>query len=169
MSLGISSAVRRAVRPARPARTLPTALPGVGLALLLTLLLAAPALAQPGGRMDPDKRLTHLTKVLDLSEEQQQAIRPLLEEEALQVGKVFEETRESGQRKQMRQSVREIRTSTDTRIEAELSDEQKQRFAKLRADQRARMAERRQQGGKAKGQGGKAKAGGQGDKAGAAE
>ena len=73
----------------------------------------------PGGMFDPEKRLAHLTKLLGLSAEQQEKIRPILVEQADLMKKAAD---------------------ARTRLEAVLTPEQREKFDERRPGGHGRRA-----------------------------
>jgi hypothetical protein len=134
-------------RPTRSATRIARTAAAAGLVLGLLALIATPALAQRAGRKaaNPARRLAHLTERLHLSEEQQGRIRPILEDEAGELESAVDEARSSGDRGALREQIRAIRRRGDQRIAAELDDQQRQSFEKLRREQRERADQRKQQ------------------------
>ncbi len=105
----------------------------------VTLLLAGsvPAGAgdrEPGSRID--RHLATLTERLDLTEDQQTAIRTILEECDEQTRALREKHRsqEKTDRDAARSERAEIRQACNTRIEAELSEHQIAEFRKMREE-----------------------------------
>jgi len=108
----------------------------------------------PGGRrgpMSPDDRLKMLTTNLDLTNDQQTKIKPILESEQ----KKMEDLRNnsSDDRQAMRQKFQQLRDDTNSQIRALLDDKQKPKFDKMLQDEQQRMGQRGHMGGPG-GQGG---------------
>jgi Spy/CpxP family protein refolding chaperone len=118
----------------------------LALACILAVSLAAPALAQQRRGPSPDQRLAHLSERLQLSEEQQAKLRPILEQENEELKAAFDQARESGKKSGFREVARPIRERTDESIQALLDEEQKGRFDALREEQRARFEKRKKMG-----------------------
>jgi periplasmic protein CpxP/Spy len=92
---------------------------------------AAPAQeqGQPGrgpGRMDPDRQLQHMTRELGLSADQQGQIKPLLVDRQQKMEALFQD--QSLSREDRRAKMEEIRQQSQSKIEAVLNDQQKQKF-----------------------------------------
>ena len=80
-----------------------------------------------GGRhMDPDQQLKHMTQALDLSADQQSQIKPVLVDRDQQMQALFSD--QSLQQQDRRAKARSIMQSSNSKIEAVLNDEQKQKF-----------------------------------------
>jgi periplasmic protein CpxP/Spy len=90
-----------------------------------------------GMMMDPDQRLAHMTKRYKLTADQQSQIKPILQDEQQQMQAMHADTTSSREDKHAKmQSMHQVSTQ---KIEAVLTDEQKQKFE---ADQQ-KMQERR--------------------------
>jgi protein CpxP len=114
--------------------------------LLLSATLAMPLVAQgpppdAGAGMrgqhmrknrgpQPEKRLQHLTRRLNLTQDQQTRLRPILEEEAKQVRTIRHD--DSLTRGQMRAKIQELHQNTFTQIEGVLTPEQQKLHQELR-------------------------------------
>jgi Spy/CpxP family protein refolding chaperone len=93
-----------------------------------------------GGRgmmMDPDQRLAHMTKRYKLTADQQSQIKPILQDEQQQMQSMRSDTTSS--REDKRAKMQSTHQASTQKIEAVLTDEQKQKFE---ADQQ-KMQERR--------------------------
>jgi Spy/CpxP family protein refolding chaperone len=108
---------------------------------LLTLGVTGAAIAQdnappaqeqgqpgPGGprHMDPDKQLQHLTKELDLTTDQQSQIKPVLVDRQQKLQALFQD--QSVSQDDRRTRARSIIGDSNSKIEAVLNDQQKQKF-----------------------------------------
>jgi periplasmic protein CpxP/Spy len=89
--------------------------------------------------MDPQQQLQHLTKVLDLSADQQAQILPILTDRQQKMQALWQDQSLSRQDRHVKAQA--IQQDTTTRLEAALNDQQKQKFEAMRA----KMQERRQQ------------------------
>ena len=92
------------------------------------------------GRMNPDAQLQHLTKVLELTPDQQSQIKPVLEARQQQMQALFQN--QSLSRDDRRSQIQQIRTDTKTKIEGFLNDQQKQKFETMQSRMQERMRER---------------------------
>lgn len=92
------------------------------------------------GRMNPDAQLQHLSKALDLSPDQQAQIKPVLEARQQQMQALFQD--QSLSRDDRRNKAQGIRSDTNSKIEAVLNDQQKQKFEAMQARMQERMHER---------------------------
>ena len=102
---------------------------------------------------DPERQLRMLTRLLTLSNDQQAAIKPILEQESAQMqalrSKSDSETANSGapESRQARMAqIQQIRDDSNTKIAALLNDSQKKDFADWIAKRAAEMEKRRSQG-----------------------
>ena len=108
---------------------------------LLTLGVSGAAMAQdnaapapaPGqeqgrgpGRMNPDRQLEHMTRELGLSADQQNQIRPQLVERQQKMEAIFQD--QSIAQQDRRTRMQSIRQESQSKIEAVLNDQQKQKF-----------------------------------------
>jgi periplasmic protein CpxP/Spy len=102
-----------------------------------------------GGRMmDPDQRLAQMTKRYKLTTDQQSQIKPILQDEQQQMQSLRSDT--SSSREDKRAKMQSIHQADTQKIEAVLTDEQKQKFE---ADQQ-RRAEHMHGGGQGAGDAG---------------
>ena len=90
-----------------------------------------------GGMMDPDQRLAHMTKRYKLTADQQSQIKPILQDEQQQMQSMRSDT--SSSREDKRAKMQSMHQASTQKIEAVLTDEQRQKFD---ADQQ-KMQERR--------------------------
>ena len=95
------------------------------------------------GRMNPDAQLQHLTRALDLSADQQNQIKPILEDRQQKVQALFQD--QSLSREDRHSKVQAIRSESTAKIEAVLNDQQKQKFEAMQQ----RMQERQHGGSEA--------------------
>jgi len=109
---------------------------------LLTLGVTAAAIAQdntppppqdqgqgpgPGQRrMDPNRQLERMTRQLNLTEDQQTQIKPILVDRQQKMEALFQD--QSLSQEDRRAKMRSIRQDSQTKIEGVLNDEQKQKF-----------------------------------------
>ena len=89
------------------------------------------------GMMDPDQRLAHMTKRYKLTSDQQNQIKPILQDEQQQMQAMRSDTTSSREDKMAK--MKSTHEASNQKIEAVLTDEQKQKFE---ADQQ-KMQERR--------------------------
>jgi Spy/CpxP family protein refolding chaperone len=89
------------------------------------------------GMMDPDKRLAQMTKRYNLTADQQSQIKPILTDEQTQMQSMRSDTTSSREDKMAK--MKSTHEASTQKIEAVLTDEQKQKFE---ADQQ-KMQERR--------------------------
>jgi len=100
------------------------------------LVLVSPAAFAKAGKskgMDPERRVEFLTIVLDLSEEQQAAILPLVKAERDELDAVREKYRdkERGERKEGREEIKQIHEKYTNLIVGELDQKQAEKYLKL--------------------------------------
>jgi len=93
----------------------------------------------------PEVQLKRLAKGLQLSDEQQKQIRPLLEDEYAKLKKIQQD--ENLSPKQIQKQVEELRTGTITKIQTYLTPEQKEKHEliskEIKANKQQRMKENR--------------------------
>ena len=142
-------------------------LPGVSLSFALALLLFLPAgmraqdapppppqntPAPPDqgapppsrhGHPNPQRQLKHMTKMLNLSSDQQQQILPILQDKDQQMKALWSNSSLSPQ--QRHTQMRSINENSKQKLEAVLNDTQKQQYEDMLAKNRDRMQEHRQQ------------------------
>ena len=101
---------------------------------------AAPA---PHRQMDPDHQLKMLTKHLNLTDDQQKQILPILTDRQQQ----FESIRNDSSLapKDRREKMRTLREDSETKIKAVLNDDQKQKYDEMQKQMRERMQQHRQE------------------------
>jgi protein CpxP len=90
-----------------------------------------------GHRMDPDQRLAQMTKRYKLTSDQQSQIKPILQDEQQQMQSMHSDT--STSREDKRAKMQSMHQADQQKIEAILTDQQRQKFD---ADQQ-KMQERR--------------------------
>jgi Spy/CpxP family protein refolding chaperone len=97
-----------------------------------------------GKRMDADQRLAHMTKRYKLTADQQSQIKPILQDEQQQMESMRSDTSTSRQDKMAKmQSMHEADTQ---KIEAVLTDEQKQKYEADQKKMQDRHSQRMQGG-----------------------
>jgi Spy/CpxP family protein refolding chaperone len=113
---------------------------------LLTLGVSGAAMAQDNaapqqeqgqqgrgpGRVNPDRQLEHMTKELGLSADQQSQIRPLLVDRQQKMEALFQD--QSISQDDRRTRMQSIRQESQSKIEAVLNDQQKQKFAAMQQE-----------------------------------
>ena len=100
---------------------------------------------QQQGHMNPDAQLQHMTRMLDLTPDQQSQIKPILEARQQQMQALFQN--QSLSRDDRRSQAQQIRTDTHAKIEAVLNDQQKQKFQAMQDRMQERMHNRQGAGG----------------------
>jgi Spy/CpxP family protein refolding chaperone len=85
----------------------------------------------PGGmhHMDPNKQLEHMTKELDLTADQQSQIKPVLMERQQKLQALFQN--QSLSQDDRRVQARSVVEDSNSKIQAVLNDQQKQKFAAM--------------------------------------
>jgi periplasmic protein CpxP/Spy len=95
-----------------------------------------------GGMMkDPNSQLKHLSKRLNLSDDQQTKIKPILEDQQKQMQQLWSDN--SLSRQDRFSKMWDIRENSDAQIKNVLNEDQQKNFDKMREEQRSRMRERR--------------------------
>ena len=84
-----------------------------------------------------DDQLKHLSKKLNLSDDQQAKLKPILEDQRKQMDGIRSDS--SLSREDRFSKMREIRQSSDTQIKSVLNDDQQKDFDKMREEQADRM------------------------------
>jgi Spy/CpxP family protein refolding chaperone len=92
-----------------------------------------------GGRRMPsvDEQLKHLSEKLNLTEDQQSKLKPILEDQRKQMEQIRDDSALS--RQDRFGKMQELRQSSDTQIKSVLNEEQQKNFDKMREEQRGRM------------------------------
>ena len=112
------------------------------LALAVTFAFASPAAAfRKGPKKSPEEILAHMTDRLELSDEQAEQIRPIIEDQVTKRSELFEKYHHQGResRRQMRSEMRTLIEETDKQLEPILSDEQMAELKKMREERPRRM------------------------------
>ena len=97
-----------------------------------------------GNMMDPDQRLAHMTKRYKLTADQQSQIKPILQDEQQQMEAMHSDT--STSRDDKRAKMQSMHQASTQKIEAVLTDEQKQKFEADQQKMQERRAEHRHGG-----------------------
>jgi periplasmic protein CpxP/Spy len=84
------------------------------------------------GMMNPDRQLEHMTRELNLTTEQQTQIKPILVERGQKMQALWQN--QSLSREDRHSQMEAIHQDTQTRIEAVLNDQQKQKFEAMQAE-----------------------------------
>jgi periplasmic protein CpxP/Spy len=87
-----------------------------------------------GRGMDPDRQLEHLTKALSLTADQQGQIKPILVDRQQKMQALFQN--QSLSREDRHSQMQAIHQDTDSRINAVLNDEQKQKYQAMQEHMR---------------------------------
>jgi len=85
------------------------------------------------GPMSPDQRLQMLTKQLNLTSDQQEKIKPILENESQQMQTLRQDSSLSQEDRMSK--MRQIRQSTNDQIKPILTSDQQQKFAEMMSHQ----------------------------------
>jgi Spy/CpxP family protein refolding chaperone len=91
-----------------------------------------------------EMRLEEMTKRLNLTKEQQEAIKPIIQDEHKQIEAVMKD--ETLSREQKHPKMQEIRKATMAKIDAQLTPEQLEKIKKEREMMKERRAEMREKG-----------------------
>ena len=92
------------------------------------------------GMPSADDQLKHLTKRLNLSDDQQTKIKPILEDQQNQMQQLRADN--STSREDRWKKMREIHENSDNQIKSVLNEDQQKKFDEMREEQRSRMKER---------------------------
>jgi periplasmic protein CpxP/Spy len=95
--------------------------------------------------MSPERQLDHLTQALNLTDDQKQQIKPILEDRQKQMQQLHADT--SMSQEDRRSKARSLMEDSNNKIRAVLNDDQKQKFDKMQQEMRERMQQRRHNGG----------------------
>lgn len=105
---------------------------------------APPMQGRKGGMaMDPDRQVQMLAKQLNLTTDQSNQIRPILQDQQKQMMDLRNDTSTSREDKMAK--MQSIRQDGDAKIKAVLNDDQKVKYDQWQQERRQRMMERRQQ------------------------
>lgn len=124
--------------------------------LAAMLAFAAPLAAQQRGHgdhphppghhhgHDPAAMAEHLSEKLDLSADQAEAVKPILEQAHAEHRALMESMRPSeAERQQMRTAMQQIGQRTESQLAEVLTEEQMEQFRAMKADRQAKMQEYR--------------------------
>ncbi len=123
-----------------------SALVGTGLVLAAPQEQApAPPPAGQAGQhqMDPNHQLKMLTKKLNLSDDQQKQILPILTDRQQQAESIHNDSSLSP--KDQHNKMRAVREDSEAKIKAVLNDNQKQAYDQMQQQMREKMQQRREQ------------------------
>jgi Spy/CpxP family protein refolding chaperone len=84
-----------------------------------------------------DDQIKHLTKKLNLSDDQQAKLKPILEDQRKQMDTIHNDS--SLSREDRFSKMQELRQNSDTQIKSVLNEDQQKNFDKMREEQRGRM------------------------------
>ena len=84
-----------------------------------------------------DDQIKHLTKKLNLSDDQQAKLKPILEDQHKQMETIHNDS--SLSREDRFSKMQALRQSSDTQIKGVLNEDQQKNFDKMREEQRGRM------------------------------
>ena len=107
------------------------------------------------GPMSPDRELTHMTKALQLTSDQQAQIKPILQNRRDQMMQIHQDSSMSRQDKMAK--MKDLDDSSNSKVEAVLNDQQKPKYEQMMQNRKEHMQQRRanrQNGGAAPVQGG---------------
>ena len=89
------------------------------------------------GMPSADDQLKHLSKMLNLSDDQQAKLKPILEDQHKQMQQLWNDN--SMSRQDRFSKMRELRENADTQIKGVLNDDQQKKFDQMREEQRSHM------------------------------
>ena len=92
------------------------------------------------GMPSADDQLKHLSKMLNLSDDQQAKLKPILEDQHKQMQQLWNDNLMS--RQDRFSKMRELRENADTQIKGVLNDDQQKKFDQMREEQRSHMRHR---------------------------
>jgi protein CpxP len=93
------------------------------------------------GPMSPDMELSHLTRSLSLSTDQQTQIKPILQNRQDQMMQIHSDS--SMARPDKMAKMKSLDDDSNTKLEAVLNDQQKTKYEKMIADRKEKMKEMR--------------------------
>lgn len=96
-------------------------------------------------RMSPERQLEHMTRALNLTEAQQEQLKPILKEQDQKMRAIWQS--QAQQRRQMREQMMAAAKESKAKIEAVLTPEQKQKFDAMIHRRMEHMHHWRHQGG----------------------
>ncbi|MCB0283433.1 MAG: hypothetical protein KDF60_12695 [Calditrichaeota bacterium] len=111
------------------------------LSFIIVLVIGCSNEREP--RFSIDDQIKDLKQKLELSDQQADQIRTILEEQRDQFEKLREEA--GGDRSQMRERFMQVREETDSKIKDILDDDQKEKYGQIQEERRERMRRPRQQ------------------------
>ncbi len=91
-----------------------------------------------GHKHDPKSKMERMTKKLDLTQEQQDKILPILQDKHQKM-------------EALHNQMKDVRENATAQVEAQLTPEQKEKFQKSREERKAKMKEYKEKHGKGKG------------------
>ena len=91
-----------------------------------------------------DDQIKHLSKKLNLTDDQQVKLKPILEDQRKQMEQIHGDS--SLSREDRFSKMQALRQSSDTQIKSVLTEEQQKSFDKMRAEQQDRMKQWRRGG-----------------------
>ena len=93
------------------------------------------------GMPSAEDQLKHLSKKLNLSDDQQAKLKPILEDQHKQMQQLWSDN--SMSRQDRFSKMRELRENADAQVKDILNDEQQKKFDQMREEQRSHMRHRR--------------------------
>jgi Spy/CpxP family protein refolding chaperone len=84
-----------------------------------------------GHQMDPNRDMEHMTKHLKLTQDQQSQIQPIVQDRDQQLNQLWQDN--SMSRSDRRAKSQQIRDDADSKINAILTDEQRQKYTTMEA------------------------------------
>jgi protein CpxP len=96
------------------------------------------------GMPSADDQLKHLSQKLNLSDDQQAKLKPILEDQHKQMHQLWNDS--SMSRQDRFSKMRELRENADNQIKGVLNDDQQKKFDQMREEQRSHMRHRMRDG-----------------------
>ena len=116
--------------------------------LLAIFLVAAPDVwcGQHGSAQNPEKAFEKLKERLNLTDEQEEEIRPIIEQKHLKQKEIFQkyQGRSKEERQAMWGELQEVQNNTQEQLHEILSEEQIEEYKKIREEKKEHMQERSQ-------------------------
>jgi periplasmic protein CpxP/Spy len=104
-----------------------------------TMSQGGPQAGQQHRMPSPDQRLQHMTKMLNLTPDQQEKIKPILENEQSQMQSMRQDT--SMSRQDRMSKAQQIRQSSDDQIKQVLTPDQQQKWSQMQQERQNHMGQ----------------------------
>ena len=109
--------------------------------MLFFLLIIFSCSQEQGRRFSPEEQIKDLKEKLELTEEQTEKVKTIIEEQSKEMAELRENF--EGERFEMRDAMMEIRDETNQEIDLILTDEQQKEYEKIREERRGQRRNRR--------------------------